>query len=180
MISGAGVLIGFAFPVVLEVVDKAPEVPYVGLLKALDAVGKNQVYVTPTNRHGHGSLWGELVSTACNFKGVAGTLTDGPVRDLTRTRAMGFKVFGVGTSPLDINSRYEVIAHNVPGVIDGVTITPGDLIVADIDGVVVIPKSLIQEVVQRVEEKDAGESQFRKAVNEGMSPSAAFAKFGVL
>ena len=55
------------------------------------------------------------------------------------TRALGFKVFGVDTSPLDINSRYEVIAHNVPCEIDGVTINPGDLIVADIDGVILLP-----------------------------------------
>ena len=65
-------------------------------------------------------------------------------------------------------------------MIDGVTIKPGDLIVADLDGVVVVPKDVIEEVVRRVEEKDAGENQFRKAVKEGMSPSAAFAKFGVL
>ncbi len=180
MISGDGVMMGYAFPVKLEVVEAAPEVPYVGLLKALDAVGKDQVYVSPTNRHGHGSLWGELLSTACAFKGVAGTLTDGPVRDVARTRALGFKVFGVNTSPLDINSRYEVVAHDVPGVIDGVIINPGDLIVADLDGVVVVPKDVIEEVVRRVEEKDAGENQFRKAVKEGMSPSAAFAKYGVL
>ena len=60
------------------------------------------------------------------------------------------------------------------------TINPGDLIVADLDGVVVVPKDVIEEVVRRVEEKDAGENQFRKAVKEGMSPSAAFAKYGVL
>lgn len=180
MISGDGIMMGFAFPVELQVVEVAPEVPYIGLLAALDAVGKDQVYISPTNRHGIGSLWGELLSTACAFKGVAGTLTDGPVRDVTRTRAMGFKVFSTGTSPLDINSRYEVITHNVPGVIDGVTINPGDLIVADIDGVVVVPVKAISDVVTRVEEKDAGENLFRKAVKEGMSPSAAFAKYGVL
>ena len=180
MISGEGVMMGYAFPVQLEVVEVAPEVPYIGLLKALDAVGKDQVYVSPTNRYGHGSLWGELLSTACAFKGVAGTLTDGPVRDVALTRELGFKVFGVNSSPLDINSRYEVIAHDVPGVIDGVTINPGDLIVADLDGVVVVPKDVIEEVVRRVEEKNAGENQFRKAVKEGMSPSAAFAKYGVL
>ncbi len=180
LLSGEGLMMGYAFPVALEVVSAAPAIPYVGLLAALDAVGKDQVYVTPTQRLGHASLWGELLSTACAFKGVAGALTDGPVRDVNRTRAMGFKVFGVGTSPLDINSRYEVIAHNVPGVIDGVTINPGDLVVADVDGVVIVPVALIPEVVELVKEKDSGESEFRKAVKAGMSPSAAFAKFGVL
>jgi regulator of RNase E activity RraA len=95
-------------------------------------------------------------------------------------RALGFKVFGVDTSPLDINSRYEVIEHNVPAVIDGVTINPGDLIVGDIDGVVVIPVAAIDEVIAKVEEKNSGENLFRNAVRDGMAPSEAFAKFGVL
>jgi regulator of RNase E activity RraA len=86
----------------------------------------------------------------------------------------------VQTSPLDINSRYEVVEHNVPAVIDGVDINPGDLIVADVDGVVIVPKAAIDEVIARVEEKNSGENLFRKAVREGMAPSEAFAKYGVL
>ena len=180
MLSGDGVMLGFAFPVQIEIVDSFPEVPYVGLLKALDAVQKDQVYVTPTARAGKASLWGELLSTAASFKGVAGSLADGPARDLSRTRTIGFKIFGTGSSPVDINGRYEVVAHNVAGVIDGITISPGDLIVGDDDGVTIIPTVAIDEVIKRVIEKDSGESNFRKAVKEGMSPSAAFAKFGVL
>ena len=89
MISGSGIMLGYAFPVRLESVDAFPEVPYIGLLKALDAVGKDQVYVTPTNRTGRAALWGELLATACAFKGVAGALTDGPTRDLSRTELAG-------------------------------------------------------------------------------------------
>jgi regulator of RNase E activity RraA len=111
---------------------------------------------------------------------VAGALTDGPVRDTTRMQALGFKVFGVQTSPLDINSRYEVVEHNVAAEIDGVIINPGDLIVGDIDGVVIVPKDAIDEVIARVEEKNSGENLFRKAVKDGMAPSEAFAKYGVL
>ena len=180
MISGSGIMMGYAFPVKLVEVHEFPEVPYVGLLKALDAVGKDQVYVTPTNRSGRAALWGELLSTACAHKGVAGALTDGPTRDLSRTDAMGFRVFATGTLPVDINGRYEVIEHNVSGVIDGVTINPGDLIVGDCDGVTIVPVAAIDAVVERVIEKNSGENQFRKAVKEGMSPSAAFAKYGVL
>ena len=180
MLSGSGIMMGYAFPVRLEIVNSFPDVPYIGLLKALDAVGKDQIYVTPTNRTGLAALWGELLATACAFKGVAGALTDGPIRDLSRTDAMGFKVFATGTLPVDINGRYEVVEHNVSCEIDGVTINPGDLIVGDVDGVVVIPQHMIDIVVAKVEEKNSGESDFRKAVSEGMAPSAAFAKFGVL
>ena len=125
-------------------------------------------------------LFRSLLSTACAFKGVAGSLSDGPSRDLTRTNAMGFKIFGTGAIPVDINGRYEVREHNVPGVIDGVEINPGDLIVGDIDGVTVVPSKIIDQVVEAVRAKNAGESEFRKAVKAGMSPSAAFAKYGVL
>jgi 4-hydroxy-4-methyl-2-oxoglutarate aldolase len=180
MISGSGIMMGYAFPVRLEIVNSFPEVPYVGLLKALDEVGKDQVYVTPTNRTGLAALWGELLSTACAFKGVAGALTDGPTRDLSRTDAMGFKVFATGTLPVDINGRYEVVEHNVPCQIDGVKIHPGDLIIGDSDGVTIVPKAAIDQVVAAVIEKNSGENLFRKAVKEGMSPSAAFAKYGVL
>jgi regulator of RNase E activity RraA len=93
---------------------------------------------------------------------------------------MGFKIFGTGSLPVDINGRYEVVAHNVPGVIDGVSIKPGDLIVGDVDGVTVVPTEAIEEVTKRVIDKSSGESNFRKAVKEGMSPSAAFEKYGVL
>ncbi|MGA0079542.1 MAG: RraA family protein [Candidatus Nanopelagicus sp.] len=184
MISGEGVMLGYAFPVRVEAVFAAPDVPYVGLLKALDAVGKDQVYITPSNRNNGGNhpaaFWGELLSTACKHKGVAGALTDGPVRDTTRMQSLGFKVFGVQTSPLDINSRYEVVEHNVPAEIDGVVINPGDLIVGDVDGVVIVPKNAIAEVIVRVEEKNSGENLFRNAVRDGMPPSQAFAKYGVL
>ena len=93
---------------------------------------------------------------------------------------MGFKVFATGTLPVDINGRYEVVEHNVSCVIDCVTINPGDLIVGDSDGVTIVPVEAIDAVVERVIEKNSGENQFRKAVKEGMSTSAAFAKYGVL
>ena len=180
MLSGDGVMIGYAFPVQVEEVNEFPEVPYVGLLRTIDAIQKDHVYVAPTGRTGKAALWGELLSTACTFKEVAGFLGDGPSRDLVRTRAMGFKMFGTGSLPVNINGRYEVVAHNVPGVIDGVSIHPGDLIVGDIDGITIVPAAAIDKVVQMVIEKSSNESSFRKAVREGMSPSEAFAKFGVL
>jgi 4-hydroxy-4-methyl-2-oxoglutarate aldolase len=100
------------------------------------------------------------------------------VRSVTGTP--GTPVFCRGTVPTDSNGRSEVRAHNVPVVIDGVRIEPGDLVVADDDGVVIVPQALIDKVVAMALEKDAHESQFRAAVADGMSATAAFAKFGVL
>ena len=69
MISGDGVMMGYAFPVKVEAVFEAPEVPYVGLLKALDEVGEDQVYVTPSNRNNGrtscSSLWRVTLNRSC-------------------------------------------------------------------------------------------------------------------
>jgi regulator of RNase E activity RraA len=173
-------MVGHAFPVAVELASAVPEVPYVGLLAALDAVSEGQVFVFPVDRGTEIAVWGELLSTACAMRGARGVLSDGMVRDVSMIREMGFPVFARGTLPVDINGRYEVVAHNVPARIDGVHIMPGDLIVADIDGCVVVPLDLLSKVTELVAEKTQGESQFRQAVAEGMSPSEAFAKFGVL
>lgn len=178
--SGAAVLVGRAFPVQLRKVDQPPEVPYVGLLAALDAVGTDEVFVIPTARATDVGFWGELLSTSCQARGVAGALTDGPVRDVARVRALGFTVFGRGTMPADINGRYDVVGHRVEAQIDGVTIRPGDIVVGDADGVVIIPCELVDQVTAIVEEKSRGESAFRAAVRAGVAPSVAFAEYGVL
>lgn len=178
--SGGPVLVGRAFPVRLRKVERPPEVPYTGLLAALDAVGADEVFVLPTARATDVGFWGELLSTSCQARGVAGALTDGPVRDTARVRDMGFTVFGRGTLPADINGRYEVVGHRVEAQIDGVMIHPGDIVVGDVDGVVIIPKELLNSVTAIVEEKSRGESAFRAAVRAGIAPSAAFAEYGVL
>jgi regulator of RNase E activity RraA len=178
--SGTAVLVGRAFPVQLQKVEQIPDLPYVGLLAALDAVGADDVFVLPTARATDVGFWGELLSTSCQARGVAGALTDGPVRDLARVRELGFTVFGRGTISADINGRYEVVDHRVEAQIDNVTIHPGDLVVGDIDGVVIIPNELIEQVTAIVKEKNRGESAFRTAVRAGVAPSVAFAEYGVL
>ncbi len=102
------------------------------------------------------------------------------VRDLDRTEAIGFPVFARGTSPVDINGRFEVVGTNQSVVIDGVTISPGDVIIADRDGVVVVPSELEAEVVALVRSKSRGEQDFRAAVSAGRGAADAYRDFGVL
>lgn len=179
-LSSSAVLVGRAFPVALQRVARVSATPYVGLLAALDAVGEGEVFVLPTGHAVDVGFWGELLSTSCRARGVAGVLTDGTVRDLARVRALDFPVFACGTMPADISGRYEIVAHRVEAQIDDVLIRPGDLVVGDVDGVVIVPIELVEQVTAIVDEKNAGESQFRAAVIEGMAPSQAFAKYGVL
>jgi len=179
-LAGDGVLVGRAFPVALRPVSGNSATPYTGLLAALDAVSAGEVFVLPSRRATDVGLWGELLSTACAERGVLGVVTDGTVRDLARVRDLRFPTFGTGTMPADISGRYEITAHGVAGVIDGVSIQPGDVIVGDVDGVVVVPQDLVVCVTNLVREKDRGESQFRVAVLSGLLPSEAFERYGVL
>src|SRR5207244_4022507 len=118
-------LVGRAFTVAVVRVDRAPDVPYVGLLAALDAIGPDDVYIISSGGAADVSLWGELLSTIALARGAAGAICDGYVRDASVIRSLGFPVFAHGTMPLDINGRLEVTGHGAPVEIDGVTIAAG-------------------------------------------------------
>jgi len=173
-------LIGRAFTAVSCELDEIPDVPYEGLLRALDAVGDGDVFVLATGRTERSAMWGELLSTTCLARGVKGVVTDGYSRDTGQIAALGFPAYCRGTYPLDINGRSEVTDHGVPVVIDGVVVSPGDLIVADDDGVVVVPADVVDEVVVRALAKAQEEGAFREAVRDGMLPSEAYDRFKVL
>lgn len=174
------VLAGFAFPVAIQRVYDVPAEPFRGLVAALDAIDQDEIFVTPTARATDIAVWGELLSTVSRGRGAAGALTDGLVRDSRQIREMGFPVFSTGTIPYDSKGRHEIVAHRVACDIDGVRITPGDLIIADSDGVVVVPVEHATTAVRAAFDKRGSEHLFRDAVLGGMTATAAYAKFGVL
>ncbi len=174
------VLVGRAFTVHQIEVEGARTAPYRGLLRALDEIGPDEVFVIPTGRSTKAAVWGELLSTASRHRGAAGALTDGLVRDTTKVRALGFPVFARGTSPLDTKGRLEITDVVPEATIDGVSICRGDLIVADADGVVIVPWEAARDVIDGARSKSRGEGQFRRAVSNGIAPSVAFERFKVL
>ena len=173
-------LAGRAFPLVLERAAAPVDLPYRGLVAALDAVPAGAVVVIPGRRAADAALFGELMATACLARAAAGALCEGYVRDLAEVRLLGFPLFGCGTVPYDLDGRLEVVAHGEPVEIDGVLVEPGALVVADEDGVVVVPIDVEEAVVAAAHEKAAKESEFRNAVATGMLPSEAYERFGVL
>ena len=179
-LAGDGVMVGRAFTVALETPAVVPVERYARLLRTLDEIGPGEVYVAATDRADHVAVWGELLSTACRSKGVAGVVTDGVVRDISKVRVLRYPVFARGTLPYDFHPRLEVKTSGEPVTIDGVEIRRGDILVADADGVVVVPSALIADVTEFVLNKATGESKFRQAVSEGMAPSEAYARFKVL
>ena len=112
------------------------------LLETVDATPSGSIVVVGVDEFVPGALWGGLMSTRVSMRGGIAAIVDGGVRDLKQISDLGFPVFASFTSPLDIRGRAEVVAHSVPVECRGVTVNPGDIVVADLDGVVVVPRSI--------------------------------------
>jgi regulator of RNase E activity RraA len=149
-------------------------------LKAIDSLRPGELVVCATGDSSRSGTWGELLTTAAMQRGAVGVITDGAVRDVAQMEALGFPVFSRSISPYDSLNRQKVIALDVRVEIDDVTIEPGDVVVADRDGVAVVPARLSDEVLADALEKAGKEDQFRDAVKGGMGLLEAYEKFHVL
>jgi len=173
-------LAGFAATVHCVEVDATPadrEDWYKGELQAVDALEQGDVMVVSTCR---GCYWGELLATASRYRGARGIVADAYTRDTLSLIEMNFPTFVAGISPEDSLGRIEVDAVGVPIECGDVTVNPGDLLVGDHDGVVVIPSAVAHEVVALAEEKVAGENLVRQKLEDGMPVSEAFRTYGVI
>jgi 4-hydroxy-4-methyl-2-oxoglutarate aldolase len=154
--------------------------PYELELRAVDSCRPDDVIIAAANGSLRSGVWGELLSTAARNTGCVGVIVDGAVRDVRQMRAMGFPCFARATMVYDSKDRQRVIDLDVPVEMDGVCFHPGDLVIADEDGVVVVPKAVEATVIRRAWEKVHAENQVRDAIKKGMKATAAFEEFGVL
>ncbi|HQX60957.1 MAG TPA: RraA family protein [Burkholderiaceae bacterium] len=157
------------------------ENPYEVEIALVDDLRPNDVVVLacngPTERI---APWGELLSTAARARKAAGCVTDGLVRDVKQTRAMGFPVFHGGIGPLDTKGRARMVDGDVTVECAGVEIRPGDIVFGDVDGVVVIPQTHELEVIDKAIAKVTGENNTRDALRKGESLADVFKRFGIL
>ena len=132
----------------------------------------------------HGNLrispWGELLSERSVFLGAAGCLTDGCVRDARQIQDLNFPIFCGGTNPADTKYRGKMIMSDVPGEIGGVSVARGDMVFGDVDGIVIVPSSKINEVVKKSLEKVSKENIVRKEIRAGHALVDIFAKHKIL
>ncbi len=154
--------------------------PYELELQAVDNCRTDDVLVCSAGGSMRSGIWGELLTTASRNAGCIGVVVDGAVRDLGRMRDMQFPVFARGVSPYDSRDRQRVIDVDVPVELDGVTCSPGDLIAADEDGIVIVPQDVEQQVVRDAWIKAHAENRVRDAIRGGMSATAAFDTWGIL
>ena len=150
---------------------------YKGELQAVDSLRAGDVMVVSTC---DGSYWGELLATASRYRGAVGIVADAYTRDTERLIEMQFPTFVAGISAYDSLGRIDIDQVQVPIECGGVTVKPDDLLLADYDGVVVVPSEVAEETITRAEEKVAGENLVREKLAEGMPVWEAFRTYGVI
>ncbi len=154
--------------------------PYVNEIRAIDSLRPGDVAVHSTDHSWNVAPWGELLSTASKMRGANGTVADACVRDVRQIIAMGFPTFARGIMPLDSWGRGFVADVDVAVECGGVRVTPGDLVFADYDGIIVIPKAVEDEALNRALEKVTGENRTREALLEGRLLADVYEQYGVL
>ena len=150
---------------------------FLPFLKMLGSIGPGDVVVSQPNdcTVAH---FGELSAETAKSRGGAGVVVDGGVRDIDYILKLGFPAFSRYTTPLDIVGRWRLVDFNVPVTIGRTRIHPGDYVLGDRDGVLIIPQLVAEEVIGKAEEVIRTENLVRKAILEGMHPVQAFEKFG--
>lgn len=154
--------------------------PYGLEIEAMDSIGEGDVVVHSTDYGGTNAPWGELMSTVARRNGSVGCICDSQIRDSIKIIEMGYPVYYTNIRPLDSQGRGRVMAYDVPIRCGEVLVNPGELIFADFDGIVVVPKDVEEKVLELALEKAQKESASRREILEGKSLRAVFDKYGVL
>lgn len=149
-------------------------------IRLIDDLKPGEVAVFACSGNTRISPWGELLSTRAQYLGAAGCITDGCVRDVKMIRQMGFPVFSAGRNPVDTKYRGKMMWADVPAIVQGVSVNSGDLIMADMDGIVVVPAKLVDEVVHKALEKVRAESTVRQELASGATLVEVFERHGIL
>jgi regulator of RNase E activity RraA len=154
--------------------------PYELEIKLIDDLKGGEVAVLACGGSRRIAPWGGMLSTAAKARGAAGCVTDGFVRDIKVIRRLAVPVFHGGIAPLDSKGRGEIRAIDVPVICAGVRVEPGDLIVGDADGCVVVPKAREAEVLALAFDKINREDSSMVELANGAFLRDVYARYGVL
>lgn len=171
---------GWARTIACSDVYHVPPEPYAMEIEAIDSILPCEVVVVSTQQSKRNAPWGELLSTAAKARGARGAVIDGLVRDVRRIQALDFPVIATGIKPVDSMGRGIVTGYNVPVECGEVLVKPGDLVFADLDGIVVVPAAAVNEVVDIALNKATREDSSRAELSRGAYLRDVFKKYGVL
>jgi regulator of RNase E activity RraA len=174
------VVAGYAHTIAFADSDEILENPFDAEIAAVDAIAPEAMVVISTGLSIQNAPWGELLSTAAVARGARGAVMDGFVRDVKLIEELCFPVFATGMKPVDSNGRGKLVSFNEPVMCGEVEVKPGDLVVADFDGIVVVPAALIEPTIELARKKVEGENQSRAELRQGAYLRDVYAKYGVL
>jgi 4-hydroxy-4-methyl-2-oxoglutarate aldolase len=174
------VVVGRAMTMQSIDVYEPKEYVYEHEIAAVDSLEPGQVMVASTQQSTRTCLWGELLSTAAVARGAQGAVIDGYTRDVRMIEKMRFPVFSTGMYPVDSAGRGMVTDYNCTIICGGVEVHPGDVIFGDYDGVIVIPRKSVHEVIERAVSKVEGETTTREELKKGSTLREVYDKYGVL
>ena len=164
----------------MEVDYIVEEDPYGLEIDIVDSLKPGDVIVHSTDYAGTNAPWGELMSTISKRNGCVGCVCDSQVRDCVRIIDMDFPVYYTGIRPLDSKGRARVMAIDVPIRCGEVLVQPGEIVFADYDGIVVIPREVEQQVFVLAQDKAGKESLTRNELLAGKSLREVYEKYRVL
>src|SRR5204862_226125 len=154
-------------------VRELPQSPYGLEIQVVDALREGQVLVTQCDTQELSAAWGGLLTTAARSRKARGVVTDGGARDYAEIVELGFPTFCRGLTPYDSLGRMDVVEINAPIRCGGITVRPGDLIFADVDGTVVVPQEVADEAISKAWEKIKGENKVRDPRRPASTSSSA-------
>lgn len=153
--------------------------PYDLAIVTMDKLENNQITVSGGETN-YESIMGELSGHRMRLRGCRGCLINGYTRDAKQLIKMNFPVFCKGTTPIDTTGRVRVVDLDVPIPFGNKTISPGEIVFADFDGIIVIPKECEEEVIVKSLKRFEEESQVRQELREGKSMKDVWDKYHIM
>lgn len=171
---------GYAVTVLLKKEPNNDPKALTGMLAAIDQGTKDSVYVMAVEDGADIAGMGGLMGTAMYSREYAGAVIDGGVRDVAYLKKIGFPVYSLGIVPSTSVHHYRFAGSNIPVTCDGVEVKPADIVVADQDGVVVVPRAEAAKVLELAQEMDFQEHSMYAYIEKLKSIEEAVKKFGRL
>jgi regulator of RNase E activity RraA len=171
---------GFAVTVLLKKETNHDPDALTGMLAAIDRGSPNSVYVMVVEDGADIAGMGGLMGTAMSARNFSGAVIDSGVRDVAYLQKIGFPVYALGIVPSTSVTHYRFAGANIPVVCDGVPVNAADIIVADADGVVVVPRASAAQTLKLAQEMDFKEHSMYAYIEKLKSIQEAVKKFGRL
>lgn len=178
-LCGHGTLLGWARTALAFPVDAPPQRHYGNEIDFIDSLRQGDIVVIDCSQRPV-AAWGELFSTASKGRGARGAVIDGMIRDHAKIDALDFAVFARGCRPTDSLGRVSIKEADLAIVLAGVRVRTGDLVVADADGITIVPRERAEEAIRLAVEKATTEDNARELLLHGGTLADVWERFRVL